>query len=408
MSFIYNNAVKYSDSPNLDAFGRLRTSNVTSLLEYKHTYDKLPLVINEVTAGTATSVYQKVNSQVVMSVSTNNDYVIRQGVARGIYQPGKGQIFEASFGNFQLQTNVIKRVGYFTTSTNAPYNTVVDGFFLESNGQTGIISFQIWQSGTTTFSAASTSWSTTDYDVTNIDWSKTQLMFTDFQWLGVGRVRFGIVIDGQFKLFATSTGTNNLNNVYMRAPNQPVRYEIRSVSVGAAGSFNMICSRVSLEGTINSLQKSSSVTAFTAQTKPTAYVVYPILGYRLNSAYEGANITLSDIQTINATAGAGKADFIVTIQYNPTLSSSSSWTNIPDTPIQYSLSTGQTITTEGHIVSSFMGTGTGSQVDSYEFKDNMIKPGLKVNGTPDEIWICVKATSANQDFRASINLSYFD
>ena len=407
MSFIYNNAVKYSDSPNLDAFGRLRTSNVTSLLEYKHTYDKLPLVINEVTAGTATSVYDKPNSQVVMSVSTNNDYVIRQGVSRGIYQPGKGQIFEASFSDFQLQTNVIKRVGYFTTSTSAPYSSVVDGFFLESNGQTGIISFQIWQSGTTTFSAASTSWLTTDYDVTNINWSKTQLMFTDFQWLGVGRVRFGVVIDGQFKLFATSTGTNNLDNVYMKSPNQPVRYEIRSVSGGAAGSFNMICSQVSLEGSINSLQKSTSVLAFTAQTKPTAYVTYPILGYRLNTNYEGANITLSDIQSLNIT-NPSKADYLVTIQYNPTLSSSSSWTNISDTPVQYALSTGQTITTEGHIIASFLGSGNGTQVDNFEFKDNMLKPGLKVNGTPDEIWICVKSSAGSQDFRTSINLSYFD
>jgi hypothetical protein len=330
-------------------------------------------------------VYDKPNSQVVMSVSTNNDYVIRQGVARGIYQPGKGQIFEASFSDFQLQTNVIKRVGYFTTSTSAPYNSVVDGFFLESNGQTGIVSFQIWQSGTTTFSAESTSWLTTDYDVTNINWSKTQLMFTDFQWLGVGRVRFGVVIDGQFKLFTTSTGTNNLDNVYMKSPNQPVRYEIRSVSGGASGSFNMICSQVSLEGSINSLQKSTSVLAFTAQTKPTAYVTYPILGYRLNTNYEGANITLSDIQSLNIT-NPSKADYLITIQYNPTLSS----------------------TTQGHIIASFMGSGNGTQVDNFEFKDNMLKPGLKVNGTPDEIWICVKSSLGNQDFRTSINLSYFD
>jgi len=183
-----------------------------------------------------------------MSVSTTNDYVIRQGVARGIYQPGKGQIFEASFSNFQLQTNVIKRVGYFTTSSTAPYNSVVDGFLLESNGQTNTISFQIWQSGVTTYSAATSSWLTTDYDVTNINWSKTQLMFVDFQWLGVGRVRFGLVIDGQFKLFTAGTGTNNLNNVYMKSPNQPIRYEIRSVSGGAAGTLNMICSQISLEG----------------------------------------------------------------------------------------------------------------------------------------------------------------
>jgi len=169
----------------------------------------------------------------------------------------------------------------------------------------------------------------------------------------------------------------------------------------------MICSQVSLEGSINSLQKSTSVLAFTAQTKPTAYVTYPILGYRLNTNYEGANITLSDIQSLNIT-NPSKADYLITIQYNPTLSSTSSWTNITDTPVQYSLSTGQTITTQGHIIASFMGSGNGTQVDNFEFKDNMLKPGLKVNGTPDEIWICVKSSLGNQDFRTSINLSYFD
>ena len=82
MSFIYNNQIQYADTPNLDAFGRLRTSNITSLLEYKHVYSKLPLVINEVTAGTATSVFDQKNAQVVMSTSANNDYVIRQGKSR--------------------------------------------------------------------------------------------------------------------------------------------------------------------------------------------------------------------------------------------------------------------------------------------------------------------------------------
>ena len=158
MSFIFNKEIEYADSPNLDAFGRLRVSEITSLIQIKHIYDKLPKQIDEVTGGTATSVFNQTNANVTMSVSSNSDYVIRQTLERGIYQPGKGQLFEASFSNFQLQTNVIKKVGYFTSSTTAPYNTNYDGFFLESNGQTNIISFQIWKSGTLTYSAATTSW----------------------------------------------------------------------------------------------------------------------------------------------------------------------------------------------------------------------------------------------------------
>jgi len=407
MSFIYNNEIKYSDSQNLDAFGRLRTSNVTSLLEYKHIYNKLPLVIDEATGGTITSTFDSPNSQVVMTVSATNSYVIRQSKSRGIYQPGKGQLVECSFGNFQLQSNIIKRVGYYNSTTSAPYDTVIDGFFLESNGVTNTISFQMWHNGSNVLSATTSSWLTDNYDVSLIDWSKTQLMHVDFQWLGVGRVRFGLVIDGLTKTFVANSGTNNLSTVYMKAPNQPIRYEIRQSGAGTGGTFNMICSQVSLEGTINSLQKSSSVNAFAIQSKPTLNVKYPIAGYRINNAYGGTNITLSDIQMLNVT-NPSKADFYVTIELNPILSSSYSFTNIINTPIDYALSTGQTITSSGHVIAAFMGSGFAVQVDSFQFQDNMLRPGININGTRDEVWLCVIGSGNNQDYRASLNLSYFD
>ena len=405
MSFIYNNEIKYSDSTNLDAFGRLRTSTITSLLEYKHVYNKLPLEVNEVTAGTATSIFDILNSQVVMSTSANNDYVIRQGKSRGIYQPGKGQIVESSFANFQLQTNVIKRVGYFTSSSTAPYNSILDGFVLESNGQTNTISFQIWQSGSTIYSAATTAWSTTDYNVANIDWSKSQLMFVDYQWLGVGRTRFGLVIDGVVKIFTSYTAANNINHVYMKSANQPIRYEIRQVGAGS-GSLNMICSQISMEGSLNSLNRTIGIPAFTAQTLTTAGTKYPLIGYRLNRDWGGSSITLSDVNSVNTT-NPSKSDFYLTIEFNPTISSTPTWSTITDTPVQYALGGGRTVTSSGHVLATFLGSGSGSQVDSYEFKDNMIKAGINVDGSADEIWLCAVAEGSNQLMRSSINLSYF-
>jgi hypothetical protein len=405
MSFIYNNEIKYSDSQNLDAFGRLRTSNVTSLLEYKHTFDKLPLVINEVTAGTATSIFDLPNSQVVMTTSNNNDYVIRQGKSRGIYQPGKGQLVELSFSNFQIETNVIKRVGYFTTSTTAPYNTVEDGFLLESNGQNNTISFQVWHSGVTVVSATTTSWLTNDINVSQIDWTKTQLMFTDFQWLGVGRIRFGLVLSGSVKTFVTYTAANNLSTVYMKAPNQPIRYEIRQVGAGS-GTFNMICSQVSLEGSINALQRSLGIPAFANTTATTAGVKYPLIGYRLNQGYEGVNITLSDVQSINTTTPS-KSDYYITIELNPTLSSSATFTGVTNSGVAYSLPTGQTVTSSGYILATFLGSGGATQVDDFQFQDNMIRPGVNVDGTYDEVWLCVVSQGNNQTFKSALNLSYY-
>lgn len=405
MSYIFNNEIKYTDSVNLDAFQRLRVSEVTSLLEVKHVHDKLPLIVNEVTAGTATSIYDEPNAQVIMSTSANNDYVIRQTTSRAIYQPGKGQIFEASFSNFQLQINVIKRLGYYTTTTSAPYNSVVDGILLESNGQTNQISFQIWKSGTTIYSSSTSSWLTTDYNVNSIDWSKTQLMFVDFQWLGVGRVRFGLVIDGRVKIFATNSGTNNLSTIYMTAPNQPIRYEIRQVGAGS-GTFNMICSQVSLEGSLNRLQQSLGLTQFGNIQATTAGLKYPLIGYRVGNGYEGANITLSDIQSLNTTTPS-KSDYYITVELNPTLSSSAVFTAVTDTAIAYSSATGQTVTTSGYVLATFLGSGGGTQVDNFQFEDNVIRPGIRVNGTYDEVWVCVVSEGNNQTYRSAINLSYF-
>lgn len=405
MSYIYNNSFNYKDSTNLDAFQRLRVSEVTSLLEVKHVHDKLPLLINEVTAGTATSIYDESNAQVIMSTSANNDYVIRQTTSRAIYQPGKGQIFEASFSNFQLQTNIIKRIGYFTTTTVAPYNSVYDGILLESNGQTNKISFQIWKSGTTIYSADSATWSTTDYDVNLIDWSKTQLMFVDFQWLGVGRVRFGLVIDGQIKIFTTHTGTNNLSTVYMTAPNQPIRYDIRQVGAGS-GTLNMICSQVSLEGSLNRLQQSLGLTQFNNIQVSTQGVKYPLIGYRIADGYEGVNISLSDIQTLNTTTPS-KSDFYITIELNPTLSSNGVFSGVTNSAVAYSLGTGQTVTTSGYVLATFLGSGGSTQVDDFQFENNIIRPGIRVDGTFDEIWVCVVSNGNNQTFRSALNLSYF-
>jgi hypothetical protein len=247
---------------------------------------------------------------------------------------------------------------------------------------------------------------TTDYDVALIDWEKTQLMLIDFQWLGVGRVRFGLIIDGLFKLFVTNSGSNNLYYVYMKSPNQPIRYEIRSS--GGSGSFNMICSQISLEGTLNNLQKSLFIDNFTARTLTTAGTKYPLIGYRINSNYPGTNITLSDLQSLNITSPS-KADYYVTVELNPVLSATVSFTNATNSSVDFALGTGaQTVTTSGYRIAGFIASGSSIQVDTFEFKDNLLRPGIKINGVQDEVWICVVASLNNQDLRTAINLIYFE
>ncbi len=405
MSFIYNNAVKYSDSPNIDAFGRLRTAAVQNLLDIKHVYDKNPLQVNEVTAGTATSVFSQEFARVRMSTSSNNDLVIRQTKTHPIYQPGKSQLFEASFSNFTLQTNVIKRVGGFDSFTGSPYNSVFDGFFLESNGVTNEISFQIWRSGTTVFSAATTVWDSNEFDPINLNWSNTQLIMVDYQWLGVGRMRFGLNLSGQTIYFTEHNCSNNEPDVYMSSPNQPIRYEIRQTGSGS-GYLDMICSQVSTEGALNGLYSTVSVINDTTATLATSGTKYPFIGYRLKQSYHAVTSQFSNLSVLNTS----NDNYLLTVEFNPTLSVTPTWVDIPNSPFQYSIYNGSvttTITSPGHIMSSLIGQAGTSALTTLKIDDNQIRVGSNINGALDEMWICITPLGANATFLGTTDILYY-
>jgi hypothetical protein len=403
MAYIFNNSIKYSDGPNLDAFGRLRTAAVQNLLDIKHTFDKNPLQISEVTAGTATSVFSQQYARVRMSTSANNDLVIRKTKTHPIYQPGKSQLFEGSFSNFQIESNVIKRVGCFQSTTGSPYNSVFDGYFLESNGVTSAITFNIFLSGSCTFSADSTTWNSTEFDPNNFDWAETNLMTVDYQWLGVGRVRFGMVLSGQTFYFLDYTAANNIPTVYMSSPNQPIRYEIRQVGVGS-GYFDMICSQTSTEGALNGLYSTVSIPHTATTTMATSGTKYPYIGYRLKENYIGVTSQFDTISILNTS----NDNYLLTMEFNPTLSSTPSWTDIPNSPFQYSLSDGTpTITTPGHVMTSLIGQAGTSALTTTKLDDNQIRVGSNVNGTLDEMWLCITPLGANATFIGAADVLYY-
>lgn len=403
MSYVYSNEIKYSDSANLDAFSRLRVSQTTTLLDLKHLYDKLPLFIDEVVGTGATSSFA--DACVTMSTNASGGYVVRQSIKAAPYQSGKSQLVEASFTNFATQSDVTKRVGYYTSGTASNYGNGFDGFFLESNGTTNAITFQIWKGGSNILTATSSAWLDRDYDATIIDWTKTQLMFVDFQWLGVGRMRFYMVIDGTPRLFYEHTGMNNLSTVYMDNPNKPIRYEIRQSGAGT-GSFGMICSGVSMEGSINSLYRTTSITDFTERTLTTGGTTYAVLGLRLSGSQRqiGVSAMISAIDVLQTS----NDNYLVTLQKAPTLSVTPNWTQITNTPIEYSFGEGSlSVTQEGFVITSFMGKAGALSQEKADMEDSAFSLGYKIDQTPEEWWICIRATSANAKFRTGVNLKYY-
>lgn len=404
MSYIFNNKIAYSDSPNLDAFGRLRTSAVQNLVDIKHVYDKNPLQISEATGGTITSEFNQEFARVRMSAGTTGDYVIRQTKTHPIYQPGKSQLFEGSFSNFQIEMDVIKRVGCYTSTTAATYDSQFDGFFLESNGITSAYTFNIYRTGTLVYSADSTSWVNIEFDPSNINWSNANLMMVDYQWLGVGRMRFGLALSGKTFYLTEHNTSNNEPNVYMSSPNQPIRYEIRSS--GGTGYLDMICSQVSSEGDLNGLYSTVSIIHDTTTTLTNSGTKYPYIGYRLKQNYKSVTSQFNGLSVLNTS----NDNYLITLEFNPTLSISPTWVDIPNSPFQYSIFTGtttSTITSSGHIMSSVIGESGTSALTNLKLDDNQIRVGSNIDGTIDEMWVCITPLSAGATFLGSADILYY-
>jgi hypothetical protein len=108
-----------------------------------------------------------------------------------------------------------------------------------------------------------TSWNIDKMDGTgassiSLDFTKSQLYVIDFEWLSVGRIRFGFYLFGKINYCHQITNLNSLTAPYMLSPNLPIRYEIISTS-GATGSLVQICSTVISEGGYTPIGRAFSI-----------------------------------------------------------------------------------------------------------------------------------------------------
>ncbi len=391
-----------NDSANLDAFGRLRVSQTETLLDAKHLHDKLPFIFDEVVNGTATSTFSAGESMVVMSTQANGDYVIRQTRVHYNYQPGKGM--QGLFtGVFTPQTNIIKRVGLMQSVSAAPYN-IEDGLYLEvvESGPR----FCITKNANNTITVPQSAWNVDKLDGTGpsgvtIDFTKAQIFTLDYEWLGVGRVRFGFVQSGKTYYAHYQNHANELVSPYIKSPNQPVHYEIRQVGAGP-GSMNHICSTVMIEGGEQDIGKPISVsdngiTLVTTEDRPLLFVRY-------NPAKIDSVAYVKSAEVLNA----GNSPALYKVFYNPTISGTQpTWIDVPNTCIQYANgSTATQISGTSVLFSSFMPAGIGgtTTADSLPIAGILARLGSSIDHTPDVIVLTGRGIGAGTTLYGVMNL----
>lgn len=216
---------------NLDAFGRLRTSNTFTLFDSAFRYadnDKFDTALT----GSASKTYNSSDNSISLAVTASGDSVVRETKRVFPYQPGKSLLILTTFTMNTPTANLKQRVGYFGAN---------NGIFLETDGTTIHI---VKRSNGSDVRVAKNDWN--GNTLPSLDLSKSQIFFIDIEWLGVGSVRTGFVIDGVFITAHTFHHANIITGTYMQTAVLPVRYEISST--GATGTLKQICSSVMSEG----------------------------------------------------------------------------------------------------------------------------------------------------------------
>lgn len=283
MTFI--NAIRYDDTENLDAFGRLRVSNPFNIFDMQFNYDLQPLFFQELAtgAGDVTHVANSSAARLTTGGTTNGDGVIFQTKQYFRYQPGKSQ-FVAFTGILGSKTsNVRKRIGLFDAD---------NGFFFEQDGSNLKIVRRTKTSGSVVDNAVNqSSWNLDVLDGSGgsgftLDESKDNLFVIDFQWLGAGRIRFGFDFGGQITYFHQIKFANTDTVPFTVTGNLPFRAEIFNTAAAAgATTYDFTCVAVASEGGFNPLGTPCSVQSTALRNVTTANDPLPIISIRPRTTF---------------------------------------------------------------------------------------------------------------------------
>lgn len=389
---------------NVDAFGRLRVSQPYTLFDSQNRY-AADNQFDVATTGTGTTTFLSNEAAIKMEVTAGGvGSVKRQSYRSFPYQPGKGLLVLMTFVMDGSQSlNLTQRAGYYNDS-NGVFFQRVDGTY----------AFVLRSSVTGTPSDARTvtqaNWNGDKLDGTGasgltLDPSKAQILWMDFEWLGVGSVRCGFIINGEYIVCHTFNNANEITNVYMTTAILPVRYEISTATSAVAASMKAICCSVVSEGGFE--QTSIDHVARRTTILPTIGTTFlPVVSIRLAAGRTGAVVLPNRVQVLPTTS----QNYEVALIKNPTLTSAS-WSAVPtDSNVEFDVAatatTGGTIVQTDYVTASGSGgVGPTSAATGYNFD---LQLGASIAGTSDIYTVAVRTVSGATTGDVVGSLSFYD
>jgi hypothetical protein len=393
---------------NVDAFGRVRVSQPYTLFDSQNRY-AADNQFEVSTTGTGTSSFLSNEATVQLEVTgAGVGSVIRQTYRSFPYQPGKGLLILTTFVmDSSTSANLTQQVGYYNTQ---------NGVFFKRTGSTN--SFVLRSNSTPTPGTPSdtrivnqSSWNGDKLDGTGdsgftLDTTKAQILWMDFEWLGVGSIRCGFIIDGQYIVCHTFTNANEIASVYMTTAILPVRYEIVTTTAAVAASMKTICCSVVSEGgfeqtSIDHVARRTTVLGTIGTT------FLPVVSIRLASGRTGAVVIPNRVQILPTTS----QNYEIALVKNPTLTGATWASTVPsNSNVEFDVAatamTGGTIAQTDFLASNTAGgTGSTSFANAYNFD---LQLGATIAGVSDIYTVGIRTVSGATTGDAVGSLSFFD
>lgn len=394
-------------SNSYDAFQRLRVSMPYTLLDTKNLFDfNTEVWDHKQASGTgATLTYNSNQSSVTLGVSstTAGTHVI-QTFHRCIYQPGKSQLILMTCNFHDLPAGVTKRIGYFDDKNGVYFEGTNDTLYCCARSYTSgaPLNTKIPQKE---WNSCRMSSEDSEFDL-NI--SKANIFFICFEWLGVGNVFYGMVINGKYVLLHQIKNANIIDRVYMTTPNLPLRAEISNDGTGQASNFTFICGQVASEGGVDpsgilrSINRGSNAISISS-----ANVIYPIIAYRLKSDKIGSHVYPVNLNIICTSSSYCLWSLIK----NPTfVGTALSYTNIPEYAFEYSATSTNTTTIDPNtgvvLLSGYAAVDSSGDIQIPEIPNKLIL-GSSIDNISDVIVLAIMKIGKNgtsDSFYGSITL----
>ena len=383
-----------------DAFGRLRISSPLTLFDSSHRYKDNNLWSSLVVGTGSTVGFVTTQGLVQIGIGTTSGCSVTRETSKVFaYQPGKSLLVMNTFVMNPKKTNLRQRVGYFG---------VDNGMYFEVDGDTSYFVERSLSLGTTT-RVPQSSWNGDKLDGTGasgitLDISKSQILWMDIEWLGVGTVRIGFVIDGIFIHCHSFHHANLVPSTYITTASLPIRYEIANTGITTSiSTLKQICSTVISEGgyDLRGLQQAVNVPVNAPRTLGTAGTYYPVIGLRLKTTNLDAIVILTAISMMPISTGA----YAWQVRASGTVNGGSWVSAGVDSGVEYNL-TGTSVT-DGRILASgfFNASNQGvTQVDILKealFKFQLERNGL--TGVPYELTLVITSDSTNDTVVASVD-----